>query len=80
MESEFNQAKEKIRKLLADFLGVDVEDIEDESVLSIDLHMNSANLTDFTESIGSQGYDTSKIDLSEIETFLDLVESIVSHV
>ena len=80
MDTEFENNKEKIRKQLADFLGVEAEDIDDESILSEDLHMNSANLTDFTESLVDEGYDTSRIDLTEIETFLDLVDSLTAHV
>ncbi len=78
MEGDINQIKQKIKRELADFLGVDQSDIEDDSVLSEDLHMGASQLTDFMEIIKTAGFDTN-LDLTEIETFSDLVESIASH-
>ena len=76
MENELTETKTKIRKELADFLGIEVEDIEDDSTLSDDLHMRSTDLTDFMVNLKTKGYETEKIDLTEIETFLYLVEAI----
>lgn len=79
MENEFIKTKEKIRRELANFLGTDPEDIEDDSILTEDLHMKATDLTDFSEILTSAGLDTSKLDYTEIETFLDLVDSVTAH-
>ena len=79
MESDLANIKAKIKRELADFLGVDMEDIEDDSILAEDLHMKASDLTDFTEILTTAGYDTSKLDLTEIESFTDLVEALTEH-
>lgn len=75
MDKDANTIKQKVRQELANYLGVDIEDIEDESVLSEDLHMTALDLTDFTEKLISKGFDTSRVELTEIETFADLIEN-----
>lgn len=79
MDNDFANTRQKIKRELADFLGVDMEDVEDESSLREDLHMNAANLTDFMEILTKAGYDTTSLDLTEVETFLDLVEALTEH-
>ncbi len=79
MESDLTKTKQKVKRELADFLGVDMEDIEDESVLAEDLHMKATDLTDFMEILGVAGFDTSKIDLTEVETFGELTEALTDH-
>ena len=76
MDTDLNTTKQKVRQELADYLGVDLEDIEDESVLTVDLHMAALDLTDFEQILKNNGFDTSKIDFTEIETFEDLVEGL----
>ena len=76
MDSETEQTKHKIKTLLANYLGIETEDIEDDSILAEDLHMKPTDLTDFTEMLNKNGLDGSSIDLTEIETFEDLVEAI----
>lgn len=72
--------KEDIKKELADFLGLEPEDVEDDSFLSEDLHMTSSDLTDFLQKLESLGHNINSIDLVEIETFGDLVESLSNHI
>lgn len=79
IDSNFDKAKDKIRLELADHLGIEPEDILDDSLLTEDLHMKASDLTDFVEILGNSGFDTGKIDLTEIETFLDLVEALTDH-
>jgi len=67
--------EQKIKNLLANHLGIDLEDIEGGSVLTEDLHMTAVDLTDFIE-ILKTNFDVSKLNLSEIETFEDLVENL----
>jgi acyl carrier protein len=79
MDSDFNRTKNIVRQELANFLGVDTEDIEDDSSLTEDLHMKATDLTDFMEILVRMGMETSGIDLTETETFLDLVEALTEH-
>jgi hypothetical protein len=79
MDSDLNKTKSIVRQELASFLGVDVEDIEDDVSLAEDLHMKATDLTDFMEVITRMGMETTGIDLTEIETFLDLVEALTDH-
>jgi len=80
MDSDLANAKAKIKRELADHLGVDGEDIEDESVLAEDLHMDASSLTDFMEILGKAGFETEGVNLAEIETFQDLVEAFTAHI
>lgn len=79
MDNDIDQIKAKVKRELADFLGVDIEDIEDETDLKVDLHMTASNLTDFTQILAKSGYDTDGLDLTQIETFLDLIEALTAH-
>ena len=56
-----------------------MEDIEDETEFSTDLHMDAVMLTDFMEILVKAGYDVTQLDFNEIETFLDLVEALTAH-
>ena len=73
---KMNNSSFAIRKLLAYHLGLEPTDIEDEDSLTIDLHMTPADLTDFIETLNSNGFDSSKLDFSEIETFGELNEKL----
>ena len=69
----------KINKLLANHLGVEPEDIENDDSLSEDLHMTAVALADFTHVLEKEGYPVSEIDFTELETVGDLIESLSSH-
>lgn len=79
MDSDFNKTKDIVRRELANYLGVDTEDIEDDSSLTIDLHMKASDLTDFMEVLVRMGMETSSVDLTVTETFLDLIEALTEH-
>lgn len=79
IDSDYEKIKLRVKRELADFLGVDMEDIDDDSVLSVDLHMKPTDLTDFTQLLTSAGFDTASLDLTEIETFEELVEALVAR-
>jgi acyl carrier protein len=79
MDKDFNYVKEKVRKELANQLGVEPEDIEDDSSLTEDLHMKASDITDFSESLANSGFVTSNLDFTEIETFIDLVEALTDR-
>ena len=74
-----NQEKElakKIKSALANYLGLEPEDISDDDSLTADLHMKPTDLTDFAESLENINIDTSKLDFTEIDTFSDLLENL----
>jgi hypothetical protein len=79
MDGDINKTKSIVRQELSNFLGVDTEDIEDDSSLTEDLHMKATDLTDFMEILTRMDMETSNIDLSETETFLELVEALTDH-
>jgi acyl carrier protein len=79
MDAEFDKTKESVRRELANFLGVDTEDIEDDSSLTEDLHMKATDLADFMEILTRMDMDTEGVDLTETETFLELVEALTEH-
>jgi len=79
MDNDFNNTKEIVRRELANYLGVETEDIEDDCLLTEDLHMKATDLTDFMEVLTRMGMETTDINLTEIETFLDLVEALTEH-
>ncbi|MGA3292109.1 MAG: hypothetical protein ABSC49_03140 [Candidatus Microgenomates bacterium] len=79
MDSDFDKTKQIVKNELASFLGVDSGDIEDDFLLKEDLHMKASDLTDFMEVLTRMNLDTSGVDLTETETFSDLVEALTSH-
>lgn len=66
-----------VNKILADFLGVEPSDISEDDSLTEDLHMTAIDLTDFTEILKTAGFETSKLDMTEVETLEDLYEKLV---
>lgn len=72
-------ATDGIKELLAQYLGLEPEDISDDDSLVGDLHMSATDLTDFVETLGDKGIDTSPLDLPNIETVSDLIESLISE-
>lgn len=80
MDNELAEINKKVRRELADFLGIDLEDIEPETTLKEDLHMDPTNLTDFMDVLSKAGYETENLDLTQIETFEELVEALAAHI
>lgn len=80
MDNELIEVTQKVKRELTDFMGIDMEDIEPETDLREDLHMTATELTDFMEILKSSGLDTTKLDLTQIETFDDLTEALTSHI
>ena len=68
--------KAQIIKLLAERIGVEPEDIDEDDAFLTDLHMNPAELSDFVHSLTSLDLDISRLDLTEIETVADLLEAL----
>jgi acyl carrier protein len=79
MDSELANIKQNIKRELADFLGIGLEDIEDESEFESDFHMNAVQITDFVEILGKAGFNTQDLDFNEIDTFSELVDALTAH-
>lgn len=76
MDPQLNNVRQKVKRELVDFLGIGPEDVEDDTFFAEDLHMNPTDMTDFIEILGKAGFDVADIDLTEVETFEDLVDLI----
>ena len=77
--SENETTETQIKKLLADYIGVELEDIDLADTLSEDLHVSASDVSEFIEQLGNQGLNTSSIVLEDIESVSDLIESISSE-
>jgi acyl carrier protein len=80
MDNETNAISQKIKRELSDFLGIGIEDVEDESEFEADFHMSPTDMTDFLDILNKAGFTTEHLDLTQIETFSDLIEQMTSHV
>lgn len=79
MNKEYNDTKEDVRKILAGFLGIEPEDVEDDFSLKEDLHMKASDLTDFMQLLESKNYDIRSIDFNEVETFSELIDALTQQ-
>lgn len=77
MNSEDKKNKSIIKKLLAQHLGVESDDISEDDILKEDLHMGPVELTDFALKLSEKGFSTENIDFNEIETLEDLYEALL---
>ncbi|KKQ24415.1 MAG: hypothetical protein US62_C0044G0006 [Candidatus Woesebacteria bacterium GW2011_GWA1_37_8] len=64
------------KQTLAEFLGLDVEDIGNDDGLYEELHMQPSDLSDFLHKLGELGFDTTKTDLTKVESVDDLIETL----
>lgn len=76
MNKEEQTLQKKIKKILAELLGVEPEDINNFDSFKEDLHMGPVDLIDFLQSLKEIGLDSERIDFSEVETLEDLYELI----
>ncbi|OGM15392.1 hypothetical protein A2V56_03050 [Candidatus Woesebacteria bacterium RBG_19FT_COMBO_42_9] len=76
---EVSDSKTKIKELLSSHIGVEPEDIDEEDFFSEDLHMTPTDLTDFTHLLEKEGFNTTHLDFTELETVGDLIEALSSH-
>ncbi len=70
---------QKIITLLAEHTGADEEELSSEDRFQNDIHMSPTDLADFVEKLNTTGFDTTKLDLMEIESVGDLIENIISQ-
>lgn len=65
-----------VKKRLSEYLGVDTEDISEEDFLKDDLHMNSAEISDFLHILDGAGLNINLANISAIESVGDLIEMV----
>ena len=70
---------DQVKNLLAEHLGVEPDDINEDDSFTDELHMTPADLSDFIEKLKESGIEISVGDFSNIETVGDLLERISSE-
>ncbi len=65
-----------IKNILAEYLGIEAEDIHDDDSLVDDLHMNASDITDFTHELEAKGVDISELDFTQIDTVGEMLEAL----
>ena len=71
--------KDKLKQLLAEQIGVEPEDLNDDDFFFEDLHMGASEITDFAQTLENAGFDTYEIDWGSLETIGDLAEQLDLH-
>lgn len=64
----------KIKRLLAEFLGIEIEDMTDDDTFEDTYQMSAINITDFFELLEENDIVVPKDSIDEIETVGDLLE------
>ena len=79
MQTKLTDSTKKIKDLLAKQLGTEAEDIDEDDSLTRDLFMKASDLTDFLESLEGAGFETSTLDLTEVETVGELIDKLADE-
>jgi len=66
--------------MIAEQIGVDVADINDDDSFSEDLHMSPAEFSDFLGSLSVLGVDAHSMEIASISTVEELIEEVSSHI
>jgi acyl carrier protein len=73
------EVSKKVKTYLAEYLGTEPEDINDEDSFSEQLHMRPSDISDFFTTLEGKGVDTSLLNIEETQTVSDLIEFISSE-
>jgi hypothetical protein len=73
---ESKELKSKIKNILANMLGVEMADINDDDDFSADLQMEPITIADFQEKLTNSGVDAEDIDFNEVSTISDLLDAL----
>lgn len=68
----------QVKKILAEKIGVEGDDINDNDSFTNDLHMSPTDLTDFVNALKILEIDTSQIVLTDLFTVNDLIDQLSS--
>lgn len=81
---ENKELKGKIKKILAEFLGVEESDISDDDDFVTDLLMEPSSIFDFQEKLNASEIEAAHIDFKEIHSIDDLMDAlegaVIDHV
>ena len=80
MSNKPKDTSKLIKRLIAHQLGTDPDDIEEDDSLTSDLLMKASDLTDLIETMEAEGFDTSSIDLTDLDTVSDLIEKLTDEI
>ncbi|MGD8744339.1 MAG: transcription antitermination factor NusB [Candidatus Woesebacteria bacterium] len=75
-ESDKVNTAKKIIELLSQHIGVEPEDIDKEDSFIEDLSISTSELSDFLHTLEQNGYNTTDINIAEIQTVEELIERI----
>lgn len=73
---ESRLTKKRVKSIIAEHLGVESSDIEDDDSFSQDLHMSPSDIFDLFEVLKEKGICDENCDYSEAETVSDLLEEL----
>jgi len=69
-----SKKKSKIIKLLAEFIGVNKDDLDPDDSFVDDLRMSVIDISSFAEDLTKNGFDIDQDKFMEVETISDLIE------
>ena len=70
--------EDKVKEILANQLGIEIEDISCEDSFTEELHMSPADLTDFVENLSKEGFDTKDIDITQSNNLNEIFDVLSS--
>jgi acyl carrier protein len=76
MDKEEKELRNRIKKILAELLGIEPDDIHDDDSFKEEFQMDAILLTDFLNKLEELGYDSSHIDFNEIDNISELLENV----
>ena len=69
-----------IKAKIAEQIGVDIEDINDDDSFSEDLHMSASEFSDFLGSLSDLGVDAHSLEITSSLTVEELIEKVSSQI
>ncbi len=80
MDEKEEKIKNTIKAKIAEHIGVEVADINDDDSFSEDLHMSPAEFSDFLGSLAELGVDAHSMELASSTTVEELIEEVSSQI
>lgn len=76
--TEADKIVSTVKSILAEHIGVEPEDIEDDDSFVEDFHMNPTDLTDFIAKLEEAGIEVTEPDFTDSETIGEFIENLTS--
>ena len=81
MDEKELKTKNTIKAKIAEQIGVDVDDINDDDAFAEDLHMSAAEFSDFLGSLADLGVsDAHSLELTSVSTVDELIDEVSSQI